>query len=249
MKTKIFIKILKRIGITLLLFIAGLIISTVIYLNYESVLARHKIPSVKDYATSVSALTIPDSAKVVSLGEAAHGSVEFQELKLTVLQELVENYGFTAFALELDFGEGLAINEYILGGEGSSEELLKNTTFPIYHTEQMQTLIEWMRSYYASVSEDKQIRFYGFDMQMGVDSAKYVTNFCRKQSIKDIDDALDAIAVLNDYNYQPDETNATPLKENLETIFTALEEYGHTYAMNEFNFEYEAALQATQTLL
>lgn len=248
-KMKTLKKVLKRIVLTLLLLIAVLVTGTAIYLNYESVLARHKIADVKDYAASVTELTIPDSAKVVALGEASHGNAEFQELKLTVLQELVENYGFTAFALELDFGEGIAINEYILGGDGSSSELLENTTFPIYHTQQMQELIEWMRSYNATVSEDKKIRFYGFDMQMGVDSAKYLTNFCREHSVPGIDDALDAIAVLTDYDFQLDETNAAPLEESLETIYAALEEYGVTNASDDFNLEYETALQATRALL
>lgn len=246
---KTFLNVLKRIVITLLLLIAILVTGVAVNLNYESVLARHKISDVEDYAASVTELTIPDYAKVVALGEASHGNVEFQELKLTVLQELVENYGFTAFALELDFGEGLAINDYISGGDGSSKELLENTSFPIYHTEQMQALIEWMRSYNATVSEDKKIRFYGFDMQTGVDSAKYLTDFCREQSITGIDDALDAIAVLADYDYQLDETNAAPLKEHLETIFAALEEYDATNASDDLNFEYETALQATRALL
>ena len=246
---KTFLKILKGVGITIFLLVAILTIGVIIYLNYESILARHKITDTQKYAASVTELTIPDSAKVVSLGEASHGNIEFQELKLTVLQELVEDYGFTAFALELDFGEGIAINEYILGGEGSSEELLENTSFPIYHTTQMQELIEWMRSYNETVSKDKQIRFYGFDMQIGADSAKYVIDFCNKNSITSIHDDLDAITVLTDASFQLNETTAANLSNNLERILIALEEYGTSYSSDQFDLSYESAVQATHTLL
>lgn len=245
---KKFLKILKKIGIVLFILVAAVVLGGVIYLNYQSVLARHKIPNVRDYAVSVGSLTIPDSAKVVSLGEASHGNVEFQELKLTVLKKLVQEYGFTAFALELDFGEGLAINDYIMGGDGDAEELLGHTTYPIYHTGQMQELIEWMRSYNQSVSGDKKIRFYGYDMQVGVDSIKYLIDFCKKHSLPDVDGALDEISVLDDYDYQLDETKAAPLKESLEMILSGLEKYGKNLS-DKFDLEYETALQTVNVLL
>ena len=52
----------------------------------------------KKYATNVSALTVPDEAQIVALGEATHGNKEFQQLRLDVLQVLVEQYGVRAFA-------------------------------------------------------------------------------------------------------------------------------------------------------
>ena len=52
------------------------------------------------YATNVSALTVPDEAQIVALGEATHGNKEFQQLRLDVLQILVEKYGVRSFALE-----------------------------------------------------------------------------------------------------------------------------------------------------
>lgn len=88
---------------------------TLIYLNYKAVIARHKIPETKNYAAAVSDITIPEGTVIVGLGEASHGNVEFQELRLAVFQNLVENYGFRAFGLELDYGEGLLLNDYIQG--------------------------------------------------------------------------------------------------------------------------------------
>ena len=76
----------------------------------------------KKYATNVSALTVPDEAQIVALGEATHGNKEFQQLRLDVLQVLVEQYGVRAFALEGDFGGCEAVNRYIQIGRASCRE-------------------------------------------------------------------------------------------------------------------------------
>lgn len=52
------------------------------------------------YAEQVEDLKIPEKTKIVALGEASHGNAEFQQLKLSVFQNLVENAGIRAFALE-----------------------------------------------------------------------------------------------------------------------------------------------------
>lgn len=89
-----------------------------LYLNHKELTAWRRIAEVEQYAVPVAALPIPEKARTVGLGEASHGCTEFQALKLTMLQRLVEEYGFRAFALELDFGEGLLVDEYIQGGDG-----------------------------------------------------------------------------------------------------------------------------------
>lgn len=61
-----------------------------IYLNYPVVLSRHRIEEIDVYGVSVSEITIPENAVVVGLGEASHGNVEFQELKLILFQKLVK---------------------------------------------------------------------------------------------------------------------------------------------------------------
>lgn len=237
-------KILKRIGITLLILIVVFIVGLVVFLNYKAVLARHKIAGIEDYASSVTEINIPDSARIVALGEASHGNIEFQELKLTVLQNLVQNYGYCAFGLELDFGESLAINDYIQGGEGVVQDLVSQMSFPIYHTEQIVELVEWMRSYNESASAESKIRFYGFDMQNTQASADYLIKFCKDRSISGIDDVLDTLTPLTDVGAEMDEESAFALKQNLEIIAATLEKY----KAEELDLQYESALQATNTL-
>ena len=113
------------------------------------------------YAASVSELTVPDEVQIVALGEATHGNKEFQQLRLDVLQVLVEKYGVRAFALEGDFGGCEAINRYIHGEGGTAAEALSATGFAIYRTEEMENLVEWMRDYNASAAQGDDLRFYG----------------------------------------------------------------------------------------
>ena len=43
--------------------------------------------------TDIHTLTIPEQVQVVGLGEASHGTKEYQQLKAEIFQILVENYG------------------------------------------------------------------------------------------------------------------------------------------------------------
>ena len=56
------------------------------------------------YAEPVENITVPESAKIIALGEATHGNAEFQQLKLEVFKLMVKNNGVRAFALEGDYG-------------------------------------------------------------------------------------------------------------------------------------------------
>ena len=126
------------------------------------------------YAGDISDITIPDSVRVIGLGEATHGNVEFQQLKLDVFKLMVEKYGVRAFALEGDYGGCEAVNRYIHGGPGTAQEAAAAIGFPIYRTKEMAQLIDWMRNYNATAKEGEDLRFYGFDMQLYERSYQYL---------------------------------------------------------------------------
>lgn len=117
------------------------------------------------YAAPVSDIAIPEGARVVSLGEATHGNLEFQQLKLDVFKVLVERYGVRGFALEADAGGCERVNRYIHGGEGTLQDAVGNLVFTLYRTDQMAELISWMRAYNETAAPGQDLRFYGFDMQ------------------------------------------------------------------------------------
>ena len=66
------------------------------------------------YISTIEQIDIPDDVKVIGLGEATHGNVEFQQLKKDVFEVLVKNEDVRVFLLEGDFGGGQQINQFIL---------------------------------------------------------------------------------------------------------------------------------------
>ena len=53
-------------------------------------------------------------ARIVSLGEATHGTREFFQLKHRLLEFCVSELGFTIFGIEASYPECLRINDYVL---------------------------------------------------------------------------------------------------------------------------------------
>lgn len=135
------------------------------------------------YAGTVQDIAIPENAKIIALGEATHGNVEFQQLKLDVLRLLVENYGVRAFALEGDYGGCEQVNRYIHGGEGTAQQAAAAIGFAIYRTKEMTDLISFMRQYNDSASEGEDLRFYGFDMQRYDYSFHFLMQGCKQLGV------------------------------------------------------------------
>lgn len=135
------------------------------------------------YAEQVEDLKIPEKTKVVALGEASHGNAEFQQLKLSVFQNLVENAGIRAFALEGDYGGCEYVNRYIRGGEGTAEQAAAAIGFAIYRTDEMADLISYMRKYNETAKDGDDLRFYGFDMQRWSYNLQYLIEICEASEI------------------------------------------------------------------
>jgi erythromycin esterase len=58
------------------------------------------------------------AARVVAIGESAHFVREYSLLRHRLLRFLVERCGFTVFAMESGFSEGLEVDAWVHGGPG-----------------------------------------------------------------------------------------------------------------------------------
>ena len=159
------LKLCVRLLLGLILLLLGIVLFCFGKQKIEEVQAHREIPELRAEMQSLSAEHIPANVSVLAIGEAVHGSREFQALKLSVLREMVEKQGYTAFALEADYSECADINRYLQSGEGKPEELVQKFSFPIYHTKGMAALLGWIQNWNRTASEEKKVRFYGFDMQ------------------------------------------------------------------------------------
>lgn len=103
-------------------------------------------------------------AKVVGLGESTHGSHEFFTMKERLFRYLVEEKGFRAFALELNWSAGLEIDEFVQTGKGDAREIAKRTLAGSpWDREEFVSLIRWMRDYNRS-HPGRTVHFVGDDL-------------------------------------------------------------------------------------
>ncbi len=109
--------------------------------------------------------SIVGKSRIVALGEATHGTREFLQLKHRMLEFLVHEMGFSVLAIEANWPESLAINEYILEGKGTLSGAVASLYPFLWRTEEVRELIGWMRSYNQDPSHRTKLKFYGFDMQ------------------------------------------------------------------------------------
>lgn len=159
------LKFCVRLLLGLILLVLGILLFRFGKQKIEEMQAHREIPGLREEMKPLSADHIPDNVSVLAIGEAVHGGREFQALKLSVLREMVEKQGYTAFALEADYSECADINRYLQSGEGKPEELVQKFSFPIYHTKEMAALLGWIQDWNRTAPEEKKVRFYGFDMQ------------------------------------------------------------------------------------
>jgi len=106
------------------------------------------------------------NARIVAMGEATHGTHEFFQLKHRMLEFLVERMGFTVFGIEANWPESLAVNDYVLNGNGDPAKALAGLYFWTWNTEEVLDMIRWMRRYNQDSSHTKKVKFFGFDMQV-----------------------------------------------------------------------------------
>ncbi|RSM48226.1 erythromycin esterase family protein [Amycolatopsis balhimycina DSM 5908] len=106
---------------------------------------------------------IVGDARVVAIGESTHRVHEFYQLRHLVTRFLVEEMGFTGFAMESGFPEGWAVHDWVLGGDGDLDRLLHTgITYHMGKCAEMRDQLVWMREH--NRSHDRKVRFYGMDL-------------------------------------------------------------------------------------
>lgn len=105
------------------------------------------------------------SAQVVGLGEETHGTHEFFAMKARIIEYMVMHMGFTAFAMENDWGTSKEVDTYINGGSRDIWSILHNDLFITWRTQEVKDLLEWLRNYNANPAHAHKVHFYGIDIQ------------------------------------------------------------------------------------
>ncbi|MFE9555143.1 erythromycin esterase family protein [Streptomyces sp. NPDC006692] len=145
-------------------------------------------------------------AKVVGVGEATHGSHEFFALKDRLFRYLVEQKGFTTFALEISWSAGLRIDDYLQHGDDDRDarqvvhEVMAGSP---WDREEFVTLVQWMRDHNRQ-HPDRPVHFLGDDIgaprldERVFDSVtEYVRRTC-PESLPSLNELLTGLRPLDD---------------------------------------------------
>jgi erythromycin esterase len=113
----------------------------------------------------ISLKQIVGNASIVGLGEETHGTHEFIEIKARLAEFLISTMGFTTFIMENDWGSSQLVDAYINGETGEITDIMSESLFGSWQTQEYRTMLEWMRAYNANPVHTTKIHFLGMDCQ------------------------------------------------------------------------------------
>lgn len=119
-------------------------------------------------------------ARFVGLGEATHGTREFFQFKHRMVEFLVKEMGYRVFALEASYAGCNNINDYINGVSDDGAKALASQGFWTWNTEEVRSMIDWMRNYNAGVAPDGKIKFVGIDIQNNREARDYAIEYLKR---------------------------------------------------------------------
>ena len=105
------------------------------------------------------------NASIIGLGEETHGTHEFFAMKARLAEFLISHLGFRTFIMENNWGPSRLVDAYINGGSETIGDVMQQSLFPMWQTQEYRDLLEWMRAYNTSPTHITKIHFFGMDMQ------------------------------------------------------------------------------------
>ncbi|MBC7973755.1 MAG: protein-L-isoaspartate(D-aspartate) O-methyltransferase [Myxococcales bacterium] len=104
-------------------------------------------------------------ARLVLIGEASHGTLEFYRMRQRVSRELIERHGFSFVAAEADWPDAAAIDAYVRAGPGAPErprEIFGRFPSWMWRNAEVLEFVDWLREH--NDSTDAPAGFYGLDL-------------------------------------------------------------------------------------
>ena len=105
-------------------------------------------------------------ARVVLLGEASHGSHEFDAARAAITRRLVERHGFTIVAVEADWPDAAAIDRHVRHKPARSGAEPPFQRFPnwMWRNTDVDAFVGWLREHNRGRTADEMAGFYGLDL-------------------------------------------------------------------------------------
>lgn len=107
---------------------------------------------------------IATNSRIVGMGEATHGSTEYELIKTEIVKTLVIHYGYRYLLMEAATPACAALNEYVTKGIGDPKRAMLYFPWP-YATKGFISMLEWLKDYNKDKVPAQQVQFWGIDIQ------------------------------------------------------------------------------------
>ena len=114
--------------------------------------------------TDFGKLNFSDDIKVFGIGEANHGTREFQVLKLKLAEYLIQEKGLNTIMLEFPYSQGLLIDDYVKGKNKDGLKILTNQKNSEYKNTDFIDFIDSIKKLNETRDEIDKINFLGGDI-------------------------------------------------------------------------------------
>ncbi|BCJ46815.1 hypothetical protein GCM10010168_36630 [Actinoplanes ianthinogenes] len=150
-----------------------------------------------------------DSARVVMIGEATHGTHEFYAWRSALTQRLIEERGFSFVAVEGDWPDCERVDAAVRGGPGAPDDprsaLVRYDRWPtwMWANEEVVDFTRWLHGFNAVRPPDDRIGFHGLDVYSLWQSMREILTWLRENDRDLVPVALDAYRCFEPFNEDP----------------------------------------------
>ncbi|WP_435577858.1 erythromycin esterase family protein [Gilvibacter sp.] len=134
--------------------------------------------------------SIADNARIIGLGEVSHYTKECYLFKAAIIKQLIAK-GYQGLVLEVDFGQALLWNNYVTKGIGNLDDLIAESGWFTYRTEEFKALVAAIRNHNESTATPFQI--FGMEMTAINHNLAWLINY-----FKDLPDSADLMTALQE---------------------------------------------------
>ena len=149
-----------------------------------------------DFADLQPLKNILKDKKIIGLGEAAHGVGSFFVYKQRMLEFLVKEMGIKVLLTEIDFAGAVTINSYVLHGQtGDAAKALAAAGGGVWNTQEFIDMLQWVKEYNDTQTEENKVRVFGFDNTKGVVAANLLRIYLelKNQKTPEMQHGFDAV--------------------------------------------------------
>ena len=115
--------------------------------------------------------------KIVGLGEGTHGTKEFNELRISIIKELIQKKGFRIICFENAFGDCYYFNQWLNSGEPIKEGM-KKYLISLWQTKELEEFFEWIRKF--NQNNSAKVSITGMDNNYLANTVKIIDSESKK---------------------------------------------------------------------